>query len=407
MGGPLPQAIDCCCDVDCELGSDNFNRANADPPSGDWYEISGNWSISSQYITDNNEPGVLATTICHDPEHDEGSWIANFQLKEVRSRSTYRIRAGDPLSSVFEIEFEPLDIDTPLAKIRVTVSNGVSSNSVEHPWPVTSYGSGVSADQVNAFACYQPGVMLRASLGSFGGQIPVAAICIGGSGSGCHSVGSQSIGNFSFLEGAFDNWEYFVTAIDDLNCDPCGCYCLKGLKPEDRFDPERSCFPDKMKAIFQLIESDIPDPGCALNDFEIELDLFGNNRDTWLSGNATICSTTFAIKLNCEVFDDEGQVFRALTMQLLNGSDNQTTSIGIQWENPDFDAGETPGIRFPSFEESTCEPLSLVYNLARLQCFFGPCDEPGVSGFIPYCCPEAGCSSSCPRIVYKVTLVAA
>jgi hypothetical protein len=249
--------------------------------------------------------------------------------------------------------------------------------------------------------------MLRASIGSFGGQIPVAALCIGGTGSRCYVVGGVDVGNFAFSEGAFDNWQYWATAIDDLSCIPCGCYCLKGLLPEDRFEPERECFPASMKAIFQLVYASVDASACVINDFEILLNLFGNNRDTWLSGNATICTTTFAIKLNCENFDEEGRVFRALTMQLINGVDNQTASIALQWDDPDYDAGETPSIKFPDFEESTCEPLSLVYKYATLQCFFGPCDTPGVSGYIPYCCPEAGCLPSCPTILYRVTLVPA
>ena len=394
----------CCCGAGCELGLDTFTRVDANPPSGLWHEISGDWALEDQYIKNNDLDGVLATTICHPVAYDEGSWIANFQLKEVRSRSKFIVRAGNPISPNYEAWYEPLDMDLPNARIKITVVALGVEVSVEHPWPVDPLGG--SADSVNAFACYQPGVMLRASIGSFSGMVPVAAICIGGTGSRCYTIGSVEVGNFSFIRGAFDNWEYWATAIDDLSCIPCGCYCLKGLLPEDRFEPERSCFPDQMKAVFQLIESDIESPDCPLNDFEILINPFGNNRDEWLSGNATICTTTFAIKLNCENFDEDGRVFRALTMQLLNGVDNQTASIALQWESPDYDIGETPSIRFPNFEQSTCEPLSLVYNHARLQCFFGNCAYPGEFGQIPFCCPEI-CQSTCPRITYRVTLVAA
>lgn len=396
---------DCCC-FKCELGEDTFTRVNANPPSGKWRELSGDWSLTDGYITDNNNPGVLVTTVCHPTKYEEGSWIANFRLMNLRSRSIYRIRCGHPLTSQFEVTYEPLDMDLPTARIRVTVISAATTHSVTHPWPVASYGGTTSADAVNAFACYQPGVMLRASIGSFGGLVPVAAICIGGTGAPCYTIGGHKVGNFSFIEGAFDNWEYWATAIDDLNCIPCGCYCLKGTLPLDRFEPERHCFPATMKAIFQLVESDIVNPDCPINDFELLISLFGNNRDTWLSGNATICTTTFAIKLNCEIFDEEGRVFRALTMQLLNGVDNQTASMALQWDDPDYAAGETPSIKFPDFEESTCEPLALVYKYAKLQCFFGNCAVPGQFGQIPFCCPEV-CQPTCPRIIYKVTLVPA
>jgi hypothetical protein len=395
----------CCC-ADCKLGEDTFTRVDATPPSGRWYEIDGEWSLTDQFVTDNGTEGILATTICHPVAYDEGSWIANFRLMEVRSREKFIVRAGNPMSPAYEVWYEPLDMDLPNARIKITVVALGVEVSVEHPWPFSSILGG-SADEVNAFACYQPGVMLRASIGSFGGLVPVAAICIGGSGSNCFTVSGVKVGNFSFIKGAFDDWQYWATAIDDLNCTPCGCYCLKGMKPEDRFEPERSCFPDKMKAIFQLVSSDVDAGACAINDFEIELNLFGNNRDTWLSGDASICTTTFAIKVNCAVFDEGDRIFRALVMELLNSAGNQTGSIALQWDNPDYDAGETPNIKFPDYDESTCEPLALVYQYATLRCFFGPCDVPGVSGFIPFCCPEVGCLPSCPTILYKVTLVAA
>ncbi|MFN7292042.1 MAG: hypothetical protein ACK5T6_15755 [Pirellula sp.] len=393
----------CCC-ADCKLGDDTFTRVDATPPSGRWYEIDGEWSLTDQFVTDNGTEGILATTICHPPQYEKGSWIANFRLMQVRSREKFVVRAGNPLSDVYEIWYEPLDMDLPNARIKITVFNEVGEKSVEHPWPVSPLGG--SADAVDAFACYQPGVMLRASIGSFGGLVPVAAICIGGMGEPCYTVEDVKVGNFSFIRGAFDNWQYWATAIDDLSCIPCGCFCLKGEKSADKFDPEARCFPDKLKAIFQLVESDIVDPDCPMNDFELELNLFGNNRDQWLSGNATICSTTFAIKVNCEVFDEDDRVFRALTLQMLNGVDNQTAAIAFQWENPDIEAGETTWIKYPDYEESTCEPVSLVYKYLKLSCFFGNCAVPGQFGQIPFCCPTI-CSPTCPRIVYKVTLVAA
>ena len=398
----MPPAI-CCC-PGCELGTDNFDRADANPPSGRWYEISGDWAIDDQYLIDNDTPGILATTICHPPIYDDGSWIANFKLREVRSRSLFHIRAGHPQTSPYEVKYEPSGIDSPTAKITVTVIGpGGLEDSVEHPWPVDEI-TGDSADEVDVFACYQPGVTLRASIGSFGGQVPVAQICIEeDNGAPCYKVSGNDVGNFSWLEGAFDDWEYFTTIIDDLDCPACGCLCVKGLKPDDQYNPERKCFPDELMATFELIESDVDASECPLNDFEVVLSRFGNDNEEWISEDQTLCSNTFALKLNCENFDDGDQVFRALTLQLLNSTSDPTAAIVFAWEDPDFGNGESAAIRNPDVEESTCEPISLVYNRLKLACFFGPCSYPGTSGQIPFCCDQL-CLTECPTIIYKVTI---
>jgi hypothetical protein len=64
-------------------------------------------------------------------------------------------------------------------------------------------------------------------------------------------------------------------------------------------------------------------------------------------------------------------------------------------------------MRYPDYDESTCDPLGLVYKDLLLSCSFGPCGDPldpTRLGFIPFCCNDL-CLASCPTILYKVTLV--
>jgi len=393
----------CCC-VDCFLGADEFDRADANPPTGRWHEISGEFEIVDETVS-SIDPGVLATTICHLPIHDEGSFIANFELVNLRTISIFKVRAGNPSTSFYEVHFEPLYMDTPGAVIRVTVfGDEVLGAVVEHPWPVDTFGD--SIDVHDAFICYQPGVHLKGSLGSYGGQPPVPGVCVTDPGSNCWDIGGVDVGNFSFVEGRFDNWDYQVTQTDDLTCNPCGCFCLRGVMPTDRFDPDKSCFPETIKAIFQLVSSSVYLTGCALSDLEVDLVETDADRTEWISSEQTVCGTTFRLKANCEVFDSEGISFRGLTLTLLDGS-GFPAAVVFQWDDPDFTAGESATSRNPSYEESTCDPLGLVYNDLLLACSFGQCPPPalpGVLGHIPFCCNDQ-CFASCPTILYKVTLV--
>lgn len=347
---------------------------------------------------------MLATTICHDPLHDEGSFISNFQLVDLRTRTIYKVRAGNPDTSDYEVHFEPIDVDLPSAKIRVTVFGDAGETvSVEHPWPVDFFGDSVNVH--DAFICYQPGVHLKGSIGSFGGLPPVPQVCVTALGSDCWTVAGNDVGNFAFLEGRFDNWTFRVTATDDLRCEPCGCFCLRGEMPTDRYDPDKACFPATIKAIFELVSSDVYLSACALDLFEVDLVETDEDRTEWISTSQTVCGTTFRLKANCDTFDEGNVAFRGLSLTLLD-SLGFPAAIVFQWHEPDILAGESATTRFPSYAESTCDPLGLVYGGLKLACFFGQCpgEPPGVLGFIPFCCNNQ-CFVSCPNIFYKVTLV--
>ena len=54
----------CCCGggtLSCMIGEDNFDRADENPVSGEWYEVSGNWCISGNELLSLAE-GPLITT---------------------------------------------------------------------------------------------------------------------------------------------------------------------------------------------------------------------------------------------------------------------------------------------------------------------------------------------------------
>jgi hypothetical protein len=78
------------------------------------------------------------------------------------------------------------------------------------------------------------------------------------------------------------------TQTDDLTCNPCGCFCLRGHMPTDRYDPDKACFPETIKAIFELVSSSVYAGECQLNDFEVDLVETDADRTSWQSETQTL-----------------------------------------------------------------------------------------------------------------------
>jgi hypothetical protein len=209
----------------CELGSDDFNRADSEVNEigPKWEALSGEWRIDDNKLVCDT-PGVLATTICHPSAYPLGSFWAEFQLLDLRVGVTHKVRAGHPTSSTYEVWFEPLDKDLATERIKVTVK-GDETAIFEYPWPS-------SAEGMYARICYAPGLMLSAIvLDTDKGELSQTgwtSACMGEVGaSNCHNVGGTNLGNFSFLEGRFDNWVYEVHWLENHDCKRCDCHCHK------------------------------------------------------------------------------------------------------------------------------------------------------------------------------------
>ena len=396
-------AIGECCCLGCELGTDDFDRADANPPSGNWYEISGNWSISGNKLIDNGGSGKLATTICHPPLYEKGSFRATFDLVECRTRSTFVVGAGDPGTSTYRVTFAFAGMDTGSATVTVTIV-GDETVSAVYNWP----GGYTSADKVAVFVCYEPGGALRAHV-TAGGFTPIYA-CVGSSvGDNCYDVSGNNVGGFFFVQGAFDNWAYEVTAIDNLDCPACGCLCHKAYYPENKYEPiEYSCFPKNLKAIFQLVSAPIPDLGtCFLTDFEVDLAQFDFGRNVWKSGIQTVCEGfTWDLTARCVYYQDPetGLTWRTLTLEI-NRIDGASILTMFYWTELNTAIGDTVSVKWPDFDLSTCEPLSLVYKAVVPYITATSCYPSG--GWFVLCCENDLCGVPKPEVKWHVTVVPA
>jgi hypothetical protein len=395
---------ECCCQP-CELGTDDFNRANENPVSGSWHEISGDWGVTGNFLTDNGTSGKLATTICHPPLYEKGSWRADFELVECRTKSTFVIGAGDPGTSLYRVTFATSGMDTAGAKITVTIE-GDETVSAEYNWPGAGY---TSADRVAVFVCYEPGGALRAHV-TAGGFVPIYA-CVGSAvGDDCFTVGGVSVGGFFFVEGSFDSWEYEATAIDNLDCPACGCLCLKAYYPDNKYEPlEYSCFPQNLKAIFQLVTTPIPGLGtCYLTDFEVDLSQWDFGRNEWRSAIQTVCEGySWQLIARCVYYEDPdtGLRWRTITLEILTSDVGVDVETMFFWTDLNLAIGDTTEIKWPDFDLSTCEPLSLVYKSVVPYITATSCYPSG--GWKVFCCQYDICGVPVPEIKWHVNVVPA
>jgi len=226
----MPPRFCCCEEPGCELGADDFNRTDANPPSGSWREITGEFEILDNTVN-TITPGKLATTICHPAWATEGSFRADFLLVDLRTRSIFSVGAGNPDTSTYRVTFEPIDMDLVTAKIRVTVIGDVT-DTFDFLWPDDGFGDSVNT--LAAHICFLPGVMLRGSIGT----PPAVDVCAELYGGTCFNVGGHDVGPFFFVDGRFDNWVYETLIIDNFECPPCACFCFRRAGAAKEF----SCF---------------------------------------------------------------------------------------------------------------------------------------------------------------------
>jgi hypothetical protein len=211
------------------------------------------------------------------------------------------------------------------------------------------------------------------------------------------------VGGFFFVSGRFDNWTYDTTILDNFNCDPCGCFCFK----REGLLKEFACFPDILTVNFELTDGDC----STLDGFSLTLEKGqlspGDGTPSklkWFSDVQT-CSYgaggTWAMVLECTPITKDGTNWLlAPSLRITDGSYISSTTVFI-WE---LTAGSTVT---PSFDLSTCNPLSMVYEGLKVQSQFGPCGAPGQFGYFPFCCPiPAGqdCYTSIPNIKFKITV---
>lgn len=382
----------CCCTLSCELGFDDFNRPDSPDPGPKWHIVEGEWEIfDNTVMNSNDEAGVLATRICHPEAYELGSWISEFTLVDLLTRDRFAIRAGNPIGSTYEVEFLPNLYD---GTITVNVQ-GEESESFTFQWP---FGTTTYVNELRVKVCYLPDGIFSASVG----EPPTVDACIDREGAEpCYQdYDGTPIGNFSFLEGRFDDWDYEATILDDWNCPDCGCFCFK----RQGNNKEHACFPDEMTLSITLVDGDCDELDgltFTMKKGQLQPDDGYPQKQRWYSDVFTCNGFDTTFVLECSTVQKAGtEWFRAMSLRVADGVYLPSTIVFI-WD------GVTGTTQQADYDASTCEPLAMVFPDLLAQSVFGPCGAPGEFGYFPLCCSlpyGLQCYESPPTIRFNVTL---
>jgi hypothetical protein len=381
----------CCAPQGCPLGSDDFNRDDNDNPGPKWYEIDGDFDIVGSTI-ESITPGKLATRICHPSWATEGSWRADFDLVDLRTRSQFVIGAGNPESSSYRVIYEPLEMDTLNAKIRMTVVGDVT-DTFDYAWLSDGFGNSVNTMRVHI--CFLPGVMIRGSVG----QPPPVDVCAVNHGGPCFTVDGQRVGPFFYIDGRFDNWVYETLILDNFDCPPCACFCFRRAGPAKEF----SCFPETLCLNFEVVDGYCPElDGNVIVLYQGEAspaDGFPQKRQ-WFSEVQDCGGNQYTFILTCDVVSKDGNNWLYAPTLRMAAGDYISGPVLFNWIEPDTFGGLT---RSADFDMSTCEPLSMVYPGLKVSSFVGPCPDTLPGNYL-FCCPSVPCSRPAQYLELNLTV---
>lgn len=200
----LPMKKKCCClDSDCLLYADNFDRS----------ELGSNWSGSGSIVG-----GVLyanedSITICHPPDFPLGALHGEVLMKDCDPSRTYIVRVGDPNGDYTVTITFAGTVGVSTGTLTVTVSNGVDPRSFTYPWLF---------DDESIRICYEPGIQFSAGIPTRGEYPEWVTMCIP---LDPHARCWSGLGNWTFVSGRWDDFEYYAHWIEKKDCPDCDCKC--------------------------------------------------------------------------------------------------------------------------------------------------------------------------------------
>jgi hypothetical protein len=320
----MPDRRCCCTQPGCELGSDNFDdREDGPVPEDDkkWKVLDGEADFDDGTVI---VDGILATRICHPAAYPLGSFWSKFKLIDLVDGKEYRIRAGHPVNSDYEVSFLIVG-DGVNRVVRVTVY-GDDTETLDYPWAE-------DMGDLEAYVCYAPGVELSAHTGV--GSIRTTA-CVG-----CDACArcylSNTVGNFSFLKGQFDDWVYEAHFAENEDCRWCDCFCYQKVGTSRTL----KCIP---KTVTVSLTNVLYCSGLE-GDYTLYQRSDGTGfpdstqKYTWVS-DQTACVGSVGLRfiLTCH-FNSDGEIHKAFTLAIMRSGGAE-----VEFDNTDPDFSGEDGV---------------------------------------------------------------
>ena len=397
----------CCCDVNCVIATDNFNRTNANPPSGDWSVVSGQWEILSNRLRSISD-GPIVTTIR--------------QVASTRPNTEYSIRmyfkciniaAGDAFAIICGYETSTTFYWVKLTELNGSMypkfyrrSGGIDTllmDIVSHPggvgFPVNASGGYGNVTFTGKICFAEEDWTVDASAGSsetgIGQENSESETSWTFTGQGGLVNLPATLGMVGFLYGEFDDFAFHYHWEAKSKCDYCSCIC----RDPDNLD-DYAQLPECLLLTF-VPQFDPADYPCALNNAEIivrqglVVDPLGHQlsprKFVWSSDDVgTGTPTDLAARFYCQPASFGDEKF-SVCIGIPSESGNFQFADPITGLLSGFTCGKV------DWTQSSCIPLNMVF--ADLKGDVTTCElsaSPFVQGIKSPLCKDSGCIADTP-----------
>ena len=338
----------CCC-ASCTIGTDNFNRADENPVTGNWLEVGGNWEVDNEELNSLSDGPLITTLRQAAPVRTSKGYNTRIVVDLVIPASGnrdygiitgYRGTGGSDDYQWIKLsyngttgELSPSFYENPSMVVMDRTTH--PDAEVWTPSPGTNFTVEICASDVEWTVTNQD-ISWRSCFGSSLPSLPTAPA-----------------GGVGFLMGRFDNWEYYIHWESNATCPLCLCFCRN---PSDIDD--YSCIPDEL-TITITQDGSLNEPCPCLDDLTLQMYLsnpdssgatptypLAANPKRWYSETFVCEGATFWFVLSCET--DSG-----LTLTLLAYPNEDPTDPSTDYVLTD---ALTPATSI------TCLPISIVFS---------------------------------------------
>ena len=359
----MPPRFCCCDEPGCPIGEDDFNRADANPPSGNWKVISGEWEIDTNVLK-HITPGILLTTLRQGPSVDptrRRAYYVTVDLLDCPEKEWEVIIHYQTTSVYNSVRFT--EDGSGRIYPEFLVNGSVVMDKDTHP--LTGHW-GLSDGKLRVTICYSLAEWtVFADLAE-----PEWTLC--GEYGAAALPADTTVGLVGFRSGDFDNWVFSKHWESDPECAKCACFCFMD-------DDDYSCLPETLCLTMVPRETYcwefMGDEYCCPTAGNIEMTLLQQSPETSGSTPAFGIDRKVARKFQWwapRLTPEDGSPMDGTNVWFMlicsNGEQHlvaltypdQTAATVGNFPSPDPILSFTNArLRDPG---STCEPLNLIFN---------------------------------------------